>query len=99
MKTIRINTSYDEYDCELCGSDYAEGGEVYVDGSKVAEVEPVAHCYNRVKASEYDLLVLALASAGVDVIVDGERVFISNYKVEEQRDKLLADANRVSNHE
>lgn len=43
---IRIEWTYDSYDCETCGGSYADGANVYIDGQLALEFVPVAHCYD-----------------------------------------------------
>ncbi len=69
---IYINTNHDEYDCETCGTDYAEGGKVFIDGELTIEADALAHCYNGSHYSEMDLLVMALHKKGISVYVDGD---------------------------
>jgi 5-keto 4-deoxyuronate isomerase len=73
MKLIEIKTLTDDHDCDTCGTTYASGGIVYIDGRKILEKEPVAHCYGATYYDEADLLVLALAAVGVEVRVDDSR--------------------------
>lgn len=68
---IDIKLMTDDHDCETCGSTWAEGGVVYVDGKEVLRREPVAYCYGTPTFSEHDLLVMALKKIGIQVMVDG----------------------------
>jgi len=79
MKRIEIETLSDVHECETCGSSWAEGGVVYVDGEEILRREPLAYCYGTPSYSESDLLVMALKKLGIDVIVDGEQYFISSH--------------------
>lgn len=76
MKLIEIKTLTDDHDCDTCGTTYASGGVVYIDGRKIIDKEPVAHCYGSANYDEADLLVMALAAVGVEVRVDGSRYHI-----------------------
>jgi hypothetical protein len=69
---IEIDTNSDTWDCETCGTDWAEGGRVIVDGKLTLEADAVAHCYNGTHYSEMDLLVMALHKKGISVYVDGD---------------------------
>jgi len=89
MRVIKISTTQDTYDCDLCGMDWADGGKIYIDGELIDEVEPVAHCFGGTSANKYELIILALAHMGVDVIVDGDKSHISCIEVDERRDKVL----------
>lgn len=52
MSKIKIVRSYDDSDCDTCGSSYAEGFEVTVDGEPFGDYAPVAHCYG---GSDYSI--------------------------------------------
>lgn len=71
---IDIKLMTDDHDCETCGSTWAEGGVVYVDGKEVLRREPVAYCYGTPTFSEHDLLVMALKKIGIQVMVDGNPI-------------------------
>ena len=43
--TFRLVETTDSYDCETCGTSWAEGYKVYRDGALWLELKPVAHCY------------------------------------------------------
>jgi len=45
---ILITWLYDTYDCETCGSDWAEGAIVHIDGEEILHLQPIAHCYDGV---------------------------------------------------
>jgi hypothetical protein len=79
MKRVEIETLTDDHDCETCGSSWAEGGVVYVDGEEILRREPHAYCYGTPSYSESDLLVMALKKLGVNVFVDGEQFFIGSH--------------------
>jgi hypothetical protein len=73
MKQIRIETLEDSHYCEDCGPSYATGGKVFVDEVEVLCKEPFACCYDPVSFSDTDLLVMALAKLGVEVLVDSKK--------------------------
>jgi hypothetical protein len=52
MAKIRIEWLHDSHSCETCGTSYAEGARVYIDGALALDLEPVAHCYDG--ANYYD---------------------------------------------
>lgn len=83
MKSIRIETWFDEHECETCGSSYSQGGEVFVDDKSVLIVEPIAHCFGGIQATEDELLVLALSKLGVEIRIDGEKPHVSNTELSE----------------
>lgn len=76
---IEIKVLTDVRDCETCGSSWAEGGFVYVDGVMVLERIPSAHCYNSPSFSESDLLVMALTKLGHEILVDGSKYQICSH--------------------
>lgn len=45
MSEISIEWLTDYHNCETCGSNYAEGAVVSIDGSVAIEMRPVAHCF------------------------------------------------------
>lgn len=68
---IEIITDRDSSDCETCGSTYADGGRVLVDGVEVLSRPARAHCLGGSDYSDSDLLVMALAKLGHQIVVDG----------------------------
>lgn len=68
---IRIETARDTSECDCCGTCYAEGGTVTIDGVLVLDRPPAAACYDGESYSESELLVMALAKMGHPVLVDG----------------------------
>jgi hypothetical protein len=44
MAEVRIEWLTDTHECETCGSSWAEGARVFVDGTEVLHLEPQAHC-------------------------------------------------------
>ena len=84
MKELKIEiiTDDDIHECEICGSSFAEGGKVYVDGVLVIDKPATAHCYGSSDNSPSDLMVLALDKLGQSIYVDGEKYHIQNYDEE-----------------
>jgi hypothetical protein len=76
---IEIKTKSDSHDCDTCGSSWAKGGVVYVDGKEVLRREPSAYCYGGPSFSEHDLLVMTLKKIGIEVIVDGDEFYICSH--------------------
>lgn len=64
MATIKIEWLHDSYDCELCGSSYAEGAKVFIDGTLVLDLEPAAHCYGGANYSESEVYERVLKHLG-----------------------------------
>lgn len=46
FNVIEVETLIDAHYCETCGSDYANGAKVRLDGQEIIYLVPVAHCYN-----------------------------------------------------
>lgn len=67
---IEITTLEDTHDCETCGSSWASGGIVEVDGEQILYKEPVAHCYAGESYSVTELLILTLQLLGHEVVID-----------------------------
>lgn len=76
---IEITTDSDSHDCETCGSNWASGGTVTVDGEVVIDRPAEAACFGGSSFDEADLLVLALHKLGHEVHVDGERYHITSH--------------------
>lgn len=51
MKNIKITHISDSMDCETCGSSYASGYRIEIDGEVVVDKTPCAHCYD---GTDYD---------------------------------------------
>lgn len=51
MIEYTIERLYDNHDCEICGSSYAEGYVIYNGGDEILRREPIASCYD---SSSYD---------------------------------------------
>jgi hypothetical protein len=66
-----IKTIHDDYDCENCGSIYAEGYQIYRDGELVHEMKPVAHCFGGDDFKAEDWAVWVIRDLGHDVWIDG----------------------------
>ena len=43
---IKIEWLSDDCDCETCGSSWAEGAIVYMDGQEILTLEPHAACFD-----------------------------------------------------
>lgn len=46
MAKVELDARYDEYDCETCGTSYAEGFFVMIDGEPFGDYSPCAHCHS-----------------------------------------------------
>lgn len=74
---IEITTDFDKHNCETCGTSYADGGTVKIDGELIIDLPAIAHCYGGQSFSQDELLVLALRKLGHTVEVDGSPYFIT----------------------
>lgn len=74
---IEIITDADTHDCETCGTSHASGGKVLVDGVELLSKPASAHCFGGNDYSEGDLLVMALAKMGHEVLVDGAKYHVT----------------------
>lgn len=45
MKTIKIEWLSDSHDCETCGTSWANGANVWIDGVLSLELHPYAACF------------------------------------------------------
>lgn len=88
MKLIEIETKTDSYACDTCGSNWAEGGKISVDGKEVYELEPFAACFDSDAATETDLLIMGLAKCGIFVTVDGNNPYFSTTTLSDEYERL-----------
>jgi hypothetical protein len=72
MKLIEIEWLSDVYDCETCGSDWADGAIVKFDGEVVIDMTPVAHCYDGVSFSQDQVYAAILEKLGHVLVFKGE---------------------------
>lgn len=42
---INIIWLSDTYDCDDCGTSWSDGAKVYLNGKKIIDFQPVAHCF------------------------------------------------------
>ena len=72
----KIQTVFDDYDCETCGSSYAEGFFVTEEGSPLPIVNliPLAHCTGGKEFELSDALNQILIKLGHEVELDGEPI-------------------------
>jgi hypothetical protein len=68
MIRIDIESLYDEYDCENCGSSYAEGAIVKFDGEVVLELTPSAHCFGGTNYYTEDVYLKIIEKLGGEII-------------------------------
>lgn len=63
---IKIKWLQDEYDCEDCGTSYAEGAEIMISTTQY-ELRPVAHCFGGQNFDKEEVLKFILAKLGYEV--------------------------------
>lgn len=66
-KIISIKRIHDEFDCETCGMDWADGAIIKIDDKFEYELTPIAHCYNGQSYSEEEILIDILNKLGYEV--------------------------------
>lgn len=66
-----VKTIYDDYDCEDCGSSYAEGFEIYRGNELVHTMKPVAHCLGGEFYTTEDWAAWIIRDLGGEVWIDG----------------------------
>lgn len=65
MSVVSVEYLSDSYGpCDSCGTSYAEGARIIVDGKVVRELTPVAHCYNGQSYGDEDILRAILEHFG-----------------------------------
>lgn len=64
MAEVRYEFLSDSHNCETCGTSYAEGYRIYVDGTLVKELLPVAHCFGGDNYYDDDLIAAILEHFG-----------------------------------
>lgn len=79
---IQIETDSDTYECDCCGTNYANGGEVIIDGEIILSRPASASCVGSESWNESELLVMALKKIGHEVTVDGEPYHVTRHDEE-----------------
>jgi hypothetical protein len=64
MSGIHIQWLGDFHDCETCGSTYASGARITIDGAVALEFIPVAHCFNGADYGQDDVYRALLEHLG-----------------------------------
>jgi len=67
MPTIKIEWLSDDHDCETCGSTYADGALVWLDGDLILELSPSAYCYDSTHYDEADVYRHILEKLGYEI--------------------------------
>lgn len=68
MADIKIIWTSDDHECETCGTSWADGATVWIDGRKALELKPVAHCLGGAHYSERDVFTAILFWLGHTVL-------------------------------
>jgi hypothetical protein len=64
MATIRITWMTDEHECDDCGSSYASGAVVEIEGHEPLDLKPSAYCYDGDSYSRLEVYKAILAAFG-----------------------------------
>ena len=67
MPKIEIEWLYDSTDCDTCGSSYADGARVTLDGKPLLELIPRAHCMGGKHWDETAVHATILRALGYEV--------------------------------
>jgi hypothetical protein len=67
--TITLESTSDTYDCETCGTSWADGFKIFFDGKLAIELKPVAHCCGGDSFTPEDALVEIIKHLGHDIIL------------------------------
>lgn len=70
MSTIRIEWLSDVWNCETCGSNYADGANVFIDDQLALELKPLAACFGGFNYDEREVFTRVLAHLGHEVIAE-----------------------------
>lgn len=65
-KKIEIEWLSDHYECETCGSSFADGARVYFDGKVVFEFVPSAYCFGSDTMTDYEVFFKVFELLGVE---------------------------------
>lgn len=64
---IQIKWLEDSFDCELCGTSYADGAEVIFDGEPALSLVPSAHCFGGLHHDRDDVFRKIIEKLGHEV--------------------------------
>lgn len=70
LKVIDIEPLSDEWDCETCGWDHADGAKVKLDGVEILHLEPIAHCFNGVSYSTDEIYNEIISHLNLPIIIE-----------------------------
>ena len=66
---ITVERLDDSWDCEACGSSWAQGGRIFKDGVFWFELTPSAHCFDGDNYEDEDILIKIIEQLGHDVTI------------------------------
>lgn len=64
---ITFERTFDTHDCDTCGTAWAEGANIYLDGEIFLEFIPVAHCFDGTHFDDNFIYAQILAKLGYEV--------------------------------
>lgn len=64
---VKIERLSDDNDCDTCGSNYADGARVTLNGEPLLELTPVASCFGGAHWDKADVYRLTLEKLGYQV--------------------------------
>lgn len=76
---IEIRTNSDTSECDCCGTTWAQGGDVVIDGKLVLSKPASASCTGSGDWTESELLVMALKMLGHTIEVDGQEFHVTSH--------------------
>ena len=71
MADVSIRWLQDTHECDTCGTSYADGASVSVDGRPLLELVPSAHCYGGDSWDPETVFRAVLRELGHSVSEDG----------------------------
>lgn len=67
LNRIDIAWLTDDHDCDTCGSNYAEGAEVFLDGKCILSLKPNAYCFDSDDYPSDEVYIRLLETLGYTV--------------------------------
>lgn len=67
MSKITIEWLSDENNCETCGTDWAQGAIVKLDGVVIHDLQPIAACWDATDYSREDVFRVILEGFGYSI--------------------------------
>lgn len=66
MKHVKFEWLSDSWECDCCGSSFAEGVTVYLNGDVIHEVVPLAHCFGGTHEYTFETYENTLKALSID---------------------------------